>query len=390
MITLKVKQNRIGPVVGFHPWVFSQAITRIPDGLQPGEPVKVTTENEEFLALGYFGSYSQIAVRIWGYDEDETVDGPFFERRIERAYGLRRKYVENSGTDAYRLVNGENDYLPGLIVDKYADYLVVQFHTKGIEAWKEQIIEALQSVLDPKGIYERSDVAVRKIEKLDPNRGLLRGDVPDLITIRENGFSFLVDVKGGQKTGFFLDQRDKRQAFSKYTKDRALLNCFAYTGGFSVYGLAGGAGRVVSVDTSAGALELARENIRINGLDTKKCEFVCEDVKRFLRNEPDRFDALVLDPPAFIKDRHKRNEGIAGYKSINEMALRCLNPEGILVTCSCSAHLSLPDFRYLLSEVGGRTKRPLRFLETFTHGIDHLQLVPYTEGEYLKCFFISA
>jgi 23S rRNA (cytosine1962-C5)-methyltransferase len=389
MITLTVKQNRTGPVMGCHPWVFSHALTTIPEGLRPGEPVKLVSEKGEFLALGYFGSFAQIAVRIWGYDKDETVDDRFFMQRIETAYELRKKYVESDATDAYRLINGENDFLPGLVVDKYAGYLVVQFHTRGMEAWKEQIVSCLERALRPKGIYERSDVAVRKIENLESSTGLLTGTVPDVITIREKGFTFLVDVKRGQKTGFFLDQRDKRHAFLKYTRDRSVLNCFSYTGGFSVYGLAGGARRVTSVDTSEAALDLAKQNIRINGLDVTKCEFVAEDVKHYLRNVNERFDAIVLDPPAFIKDRRKRNEGIAGYRGINEMALRAMTPDGVLVTCSCSAHLSLPDFRFLLSEVGGKLRRPLRFLETYTHGIDHLQLVPFTETEYLKCFFIT-
>lgn len=390
MITLKVKSKRVGPVVGCHPWVFSQAFVSIPDGVQPGEPVKLISEDGSFLALGYFSSYSQITVRLWGYDESENVDKGFFVRRIKKAYSLRKRYVERPDTNAYRVVNGENDLLPGLIVDKYADYLVVQFHTRGIERWKNEIIGGLETTLEPRGIYERSDVSVRKIEMLEERSGLIAGDVPSLITIQENGFTFLVDVQHGQKTGFFLDQRDKRHSFMKYTKDRSVLNCFSYTGGFSVYALAGGARSVVNIDTSASALELAQENVKLNGFDIGKCTFICDDVKRYLKETTEAFNAIVLDPPAFIKDRRKKQEGIAGYKTINERALKALTKNGVFVTCSCSAHLTAADFRYVLSEVGGKLRRPLSILESHTHGIDHPRLLPFTEGDYLKCFILEA
>ncbi len=390
MIELMVKQNRIGPITGFHPWVFSQALTKIPEGIKPGEPVHLKTEKGEFLAAGYFNTYSQITIRIWGYDKTEQIDESFFSRRISRAYETRKKYVENEDTDAFRVINGENDLLPGLIVDKYAEYLVVQFHTAGIEVWKELIVDALHKVLSPKGIYERSDIAARRFDHLDSAQGVLSGDVPDLITIHENGLKFLVDVKGGQKTGFFLDQRDKRKSFQKYAKDVSVLNCFSYTGGFSVYALAGGARKVTSIDSSEPALSLARENVRINGFDQSQCRFVCQDVKSYLRDSQDRFDAIVLDPPAFIKDRRKKKEGMMGYRGINEAALRMLNEDGILLSCSCSNHLSLEEFRFILSEAGGRAKRNLKILESQTHGIDHPQSLPFTEGEYLKCFILSA
>ncbi len=389
MVTLVVKENRAGPVIGRHPWVFSQALVALPDGIPSGEPVRLVSEKGGFLAQGYFNSYSQIAVRLWGYEQGERIETAFFGKRVEQAYRLRKRLVESPSTNAYRLINGENDLLPGLIVDKYGDYLVLQFHTKGIERWKTEIVAALEEKICPMGIYERSDVAVRAIDGLGPREGILSGAVPDVITIAENGLRFLVDVKKGQKTGFFLDQRDKREAFMRYTGGASVLNCFSYTGGFTVYALAGGARRVVSVDTSESALELARSNVELNGMDSAKCAFVCEDVKRYLRRSNESFDAIVLDPPAFIKDRRKKADGVAGYKSINEAALRLLPETGVLVTCSCSAHLSAGDFRYLLSEVGSRVGRPLRILESFTHGIDHVQLVPFLEGQYLKCFILT-
>lgn len=389
MIILKIKKQKTGPVINRHPWIFSKALESLPDKVKPGTPVKLINGGGNYLGSGYFSSYSQIAVRLWGFDENEDVDNDFFVRRILKAYDIRKKYVESRDTDSYRLINGENDFLPGLIVDRYGEYLVIQCHTRGIESWKDAIVHALTEVITPKGIYERSDIPSRRIEGAEYQSGLLYGDVPDLITIKENGFKFLVNIKQGQKTGFYLDQRDKRYALLKYANDRSVLNCFCYTGGFSVYALTGGAKRVTSVDASAPALELARENVKLNNLDPEKCEFISDDVKNYMKEVTgEAFDLIILDPPAFIKDRRKKKEGLAGYRSINEMALRILPSNGILVTCSCSAHLSLLDFRYLLTETGGRARKSLRFLETFTHGIDHAELAPFTEGEYLKCFFV--
>ncbi len=445
---LVVQKQRIGPILGRHPWVFSGALKQIPEGLKSGEAVILVNEEGQFLAQGYFNSYSQIAVRLWSWDEQETVDDKFFEKRINQAYAIRKNFVASKNTDSYRMVHSENDLLPGLIVDKYADYLVLQFHTQGMEVWKDKIVDALKKILKPTGIYERSDVAQRLKRHIvipseavadegslshpsakQPDRdssfdvgmtnktalaGLLYGKVPERIKIIENGFKFWVDVIGGQKTGFFLDQRDKRQALMKYAEDKNVLNCFSYSGGFSVYALGGGAKHVISVDSSQSALELAQENVKLNKLDLKKCEFICGDVKQYLNN-PDliptfsskekesinpllrgegrvrsgssQFDIIILDPPAFVKDRRKVQEGLIGYKKINEASLRLLSPGGVLITASCSAHVTLSDFRYMLSESAGRARQTLQVLETYTHGIDHPELVAFTEGEYLKCIF---
>lgn len=385
---LTVLSKRVGPIYGRHPWVFSGALKYIPEGLASGTPVVLVDEQKKYLASGYFNSYSQIAVRVWGWEEKEEISQEFFERRVRQATELRQKYLAAKGTDSYRLVHGENDLLPGLIVDKYADYLSVQFHNPGIEAWKKEIVAALAAVLKPKGIYERSDVKVRGIEGAAPKTGLLHGTVPERVTMKENGFKFYVDIIGGQKTGFFLDQRDKRFALQKYSAGKKVLNCFSYTGGFSVYALGAGAEKVVSVDASEPALQLAEENVKLNKLPVKKCEFILADVKEYLADRtPGEFDVIVLDPPAFVKDRHKIQEGLHGYRSINQMALSVLPPGGILVTASCSAHVRLEDFRHMLTEAGSRSRRTVQIMETYTQGIDHPALAAYTEGDYLKCFF---
>lgn len=402
MTKLTVQSKRVGPIRGRHPWVFSGALKAIPEGLKSGEEIKLYDDEDHYLASGYFNSYSQIAVRLWSWDEQDKPSYDFFTKRVEEAYELRKRLVESKKTNSYRLINSENDLLPGLIADKYENYLSVQFHNQGISFWKDDIIDALVKVIKPKGIYERSDVGNRAKEsvilseaKQSLATGLLYGKVPEKVEILENGYKFSVDIARGQKTGFFLDQRDKRNALQKYCKGKKVLNCFSYSGGFSVYALGAEAKKVVSVDSSELALEMAEVNIKLNGFSEKKSELVLADVKDYLFGLQEKdpgiseteFDVIILDPPAFVKDRHKIYEGLQGYKKINEAAMRVLPPNGILVTASCSQHVSLVDFRHMLSESAGRAGRTVQILETFTHGIDHPELAAFTEGEYLKCIF---
>lgn len=390
MIKLTINTKRLGPVLARHPWIFSGALKNLPQGLDCGMPVAIFDESDKFIGQGYFNSYSQIAVRLWGFDETEVVDQKFFDNRIKNALEIREQFVLSKNTDACRLVYGENDFLPGLVVDKYGDYLSVQFHNRGIEFWKEQIVSALVKIIKPKGVYERSDMKARGIEGAEKQVGVLFGKVPEKVEIKENGLKFWVDIMTGQKTGFFLDQRDKRLALQKYVKDKKVLNCFSYTGGFSVYAATAGAKKTVSIDASQGAIDLAKENFKLNKLDLKKNEFEVGDVKEFLtRSEvaAEKFDVIILDPPAFIKNRHKIKEGLVGYRKINEAAMRILPQGGILVSASCSSHLSLNDFRHMLANSAGRAGKNLQILETFTHGMDHPELAAYTEGEYLKVIF---
>jgi len=379
MIKLKVNKDRVGPILGRHPWVFSRALTLIPEGLKNGEPIRLVDPTGRFLAMGYFNSYSQMAVRVWGYDENETVDKSFFIKRIEQALSLRKKYLDQKKNNSYRIVNSENDFLPGLVIDKYHNYLSIQFHNSGIQRWQPEIISACEEILQPSGMVIR----------LADKKSITSGVVPDLVEIKENGFKFLVDMTAGQKTGFFLDQRDKRLALQKYVQGQNVLNCFSYTGGFSVYALAAGAKKVVNVDTSEAALEIAKKNIELNGLNIKKCEFICQDVKKYLTADlKNKFSVIILDPPAFIKDRHRIKEGLIGYKKINEAAMRVLPPDGILVSCSCSQHLNLRDFRFAISEAASHAGKSVQILETYLHGIDHPEVISFLEGEYLKCFYL--
>lgn len=388
---LSLRPGREGPVRGKHPWIFSGALKYIPEGLELGDPVSVMASDGSYMGSGYFNSYSQIAVRMWGYTMDEAVDTSFFQRRLEKALRLRVQTLPPQ-TNAFRLVNAECDLLPGLIVDIYDTVAVIQCHTASIARYRDMIVEALQTVLPTlTGIHERSDFRGKSGKVEHRSSGVLWGEVPAIVSILENGLHFLVDVQEGQKTGFFLDQRDKRSALTKYVQDKEVLNCFSYSGGFSLYALAGGASHVTNVDVSEKAMELAKENVTKNGFALDKCTFEVADVKKYLPNvEVGKADIIILDPPAFIKDRHKVDEGKHGYRKINDLAMRLLPEEGILVSCSCSHHISLSEFRMLLSETAGRADRVMQLVETWTHGIDHPELVPYMEGNYLKTLFMRA
>jgi len=386
---LIVKSNRVGPIINGHPWIFSGALKSIPEGLESGAPVFVYGEDSKFLGQGYFNSYSQISVRLWSYDENEAIDEKFFEKRILQALKLRRRFIDEKKTNAYRLINGENDFLPGLVVDKYADYLVVQFHTRGMEKFHKEIVVALKKIIDPKGIYERSSQRAKQVEGAGMVSGLISGEVPDLIKIKENGLLFHVDVKNGQKTGFFLDQRDKRLAVQNASGGKTVLNCFSYTAGFSVYALSGGANKTVSVDVSGEALELAKENVRLNKLNLKKCEFVCADVKDYLKTEKNKYDIVILDPPAFIKDRHKIQEGLKGYRRLNEQGAKVCAESALLITCSCSSHLSMEDFRFVVCQGISVSHRSAQIVGSLTHSCDHPLLPAFTESDYLKCLILD-
>lgn len=393
MVTLKLKKHRHGPAAGFHPWIFSGALAGPSNNLAVGDPVRIANEKGEFLACGYFNAESTIAVKIWGFDPDEEVNQAFFEKRVRHAVGLRQGYIDDGDTTAYRLIHGESDLLPGLIVDKYADYLCIQFHNRGIERWRREILSALIDVASPRGIYERSDSHAGKRDGVPEKRGLLHGTVPELVQIRENGLMFLVDIMEGQKTGFFLDQRDKRKAVMKYAGGADVLNCFSYSGGFSVYALKAGAASIVNVDASEKALDIAKENVRINGFDDVRCAYIRADVKKYLQQASDdkrRFDLVILDPPAFIKEKTGKRQGLAGYRYINERGMKLVAEKGILVTCSCSAFLSGQEFRFLLSASGAKARRPFTIVEEYSHGIDHPALLPFTEGDYLKCIIMNA
>ena len=379
------------PVSNRHPWVFSGAIARIDDGTRDGDIVDVADGRGRFLARGYINRLSQITVRLLTWDESETIDRRWLRRRLERAVQGRRRLLDGTECDAFRLVNAESDGLPGLVVDRYGDYLVVQFLTLGTETLRDEIVDLLQDILAPRGIYNRSDVDVRRREGLPEEAGLLGGDMPpDQMEIAEQGHRFMVDIKGGQKTGFYLDQRDNRRRAIPYLQDaKTVLNAFAYTGAFGVYAAKAGVERVVSVDVSAEALAHAETNMALNVPGPREDEWITGDVFSMLRRFRDEgrtFDCIIMDPPKFAATQGQVQSACRGYKDINLLAMRLLEPGGTLLTFSCSGLVSPDLFQKVLFGASVDAGRDVQILEKLSQAADHPILLAFPESEYLKGF----
>jgi len=381
-----LKKGKEKPVLGFHPWIFSGAIEAVDDFHQAGDLVRVESSQGAYLGTGYLNTKSQIAVRLLSFGE-ESIDQNFFQERILRALKWREEAISKS-TNCYRLIHAEGDGLPGLTVDRYADFLVVQFQTLGIEKFREPIIECLKAIPGIKGIYERSEAFSRRKEGLASQKGMVLGDtVPERIEVQENGFRFWVDIQQGQKTGFFLDQRENRALVGKYSASRDVLNCFGYTGAFSVYVLKNGARSVQMVETSEPALKLCRQNFDLNQLQHKDDSFAQADVFEFLRKDVKQYDLIILDPPAFCKSKHQIQEASRGYKDINLHAIKRLKPDGLLFTASCSSHISADLFQKIIFAAAKDAKRDLQILTKTGHPVDHPTSIYHPEGEYLKGLF---
>ena len=388
MAKVLLKQGREKPVLNRHPWIFSGAIKRIEGEVADGEVVVVADYRARFLAQGYLNRRSQITVRLLTWDEDEVIGRDFWRRQLERAVASRQALADDPSTDAYRLVNAESDLLPGLVLDRYGDYLVVQFLTLGIERWKAELVGLMADLLRPRGIYERSDVEVRKKEGLAQVSGLLHGEEPpDLVEVTENGHRFLVDIKAGHKTGFYLDQRENRQKLARYCRGQEVLNCFAYTGAFAVYAAAAGAGRITNVESSTQALELARRNMALSGFTDRDDEYVEGDVFQVMREYRDRgrtFDLIILDPPKFAYSQHQVQSACRGYKDINLLAMQIIAPGGILFTFSCSGRVSPDLFQKVLFGASLDAGRDVQIIEKLSQASDHPILLSFPESEYLK------
>jgi 23S rRNA (cytosine1962-C5)-methyltransferase len=378
-----LKPQKEKPVIQNHQWIFSGAIGRIEGNPQDGDIVDVFDSKGNFLARGYLNRKSQITVRILTKNEEE-IDESFFQKRILSAINYRKNILNLSEYDAYRLIHDSADLLPGLIVDKYADYLVVQILTLGIEKRKEIIIRILNELLNPEGIYERSDSSVREKEGLSPTSGLVCGqEPPDLMRIKQNSAVMLIDIRKGQKTGAFLDQRENLEIIESYSKDKDVLDCFCYTGSFSVHTAIGGAKTVIGVDMSGKALETAQKNAEINNF-VDICQFVSEDVFKFLENSTSKFDLIILDPPGFAKSESAVMRASRAYKHINMRAIQLLNPDGILVTFSCSHHIDPLLFRKIVFSASVDTGCNLQIIRTLHSAPDHPINIAHPEGEYLK------
>ena len=366
-----------------HPWVYSNEIENIEGSFEPGDIVDVYNFKKRFIGRGYINPKSQITVRIMTRDKNENIDIDFFRKRIRAAWEYRKKVIE---TSCCRVVFGEADFIPALIVDKYGDYLVIQTLALGIDVWKDTIVKVLNEIFEPKGIYERNDVPVRELEGLEQKKGFLSDPFETTVETEENGVKFYVDIANGQKTGYFLDQKENRASIKDIVKDADVLDCFCHTGSFSIHAAHFGAKSVLGIDISESAVEFAKKNATLNGYDDI-CKFEVHntfDVLHEWVKEGRKYDVVILDPPAFTKTRSALNGAIKGYKEINLRAIRLVKPGGFLVTCSCS-HFMYPElFMKVIMDAARDDRKTLRQVEFRTQAKDHPVLVNSNETLYLK------
>lgn len=388
MKSLLLKPGRERTVLQHHPWVFSGAVAQLQGKPDPGETIAVRAPQGDFLAYAAYSPQSRIAARLWTWDPAETVDAEFLRRRLQTALNLRKALVPEAETDALRLVHAESDGLPGLVVDRYADLLVAQFLSAGAERWRDVLLDLLVELTGIERIYERSDVEARTLEGLPEREGPLRGGAPDgPLTIHENGLKFRVDPTRGQKTGFYLDQRRNRARLKELCAGRDVLNCFCYTGAFSLYALAGGARSVLSIDSSAEALTAARENAALNGYADAGVDWMEADVfqaLRKLRDEEHRYDLIILDPPKFASTAAQAERAARGYKDINLSAFRLLRPGGLLLTFSCSGGITAELFQKIAAGAALDAGVHASIVQHLTQGPDHPTALNFPEGSYLK------
>ncbi|HZU87553.1 MAG TPA: class I SAM-dependent rRNA methyltransferase [Anaerolineaceae bacterium] len=382
-----LKSGRERSVNQRHPWIFSGAIERVEGDAETGSTVEVRSASGEALAKAAFSPQSKIQGRVWSFDPHERIDRAFFRQKLVNVLE-RRNTLLAGNTNAVRLVHAESDGLPGLIVDRYADWLVVQVLSAGVELWHDTLVDVLVELTGVKQVFERSDVEVRRLEGLAERKGLLRGEnMPEQIEIVENGLRFWVDLERGQKTGFYIDQRPNRQKLREMAAGKRILNCFSYTGGFTVYALAGGAREVISVDSSAEALEMGRRNVALNGMDVTAGEWIDGDVfqkLRLMRDQAQKFDMIVLDPPKFAPTAAHAEKAARAYKDINLLGFKLLNPGGVLFTFSCSGGISPDLFQKIVASAALDARVDASIIGYLHQGADHPVALNFPEGEYLK------
>ena len=408
MTTVVVKQGREKPLIAGHPWLFSGAIERIEGNPEAGALVQVVTADQRPIGIGYINPRCSIAVRLLtkATEHSETDEQPpfssqqditsysdwiyhFLKKRFAVALTLRQSILPPY-TTAFRLINGEGDFLPGCIVDVYDAYIVCQCLTAGVENFKPILVRVLTEILSPKGIYEKSVGNVRKDEGLSDSSGVLWGEPPPmLVEIQENDCRILVDLIHGQKTGFFLDQRDNRSLVAHIAQGKHVLNGFSYTGAFSVVSAKHGATHVTSVDRSKASLAIAQKNFDINSLPSESMSLLNADMFTYLRDQDDTFDLIILDPPPFIRQRKDKKKGLKGYREINVQALQSLKPRGQLLTFSCSQHVSREDFSQLIRFASAESHHKIRIIKHLEQSMDHPVNAVHPEGSYLKGLWLQ-
>ena len=387
MKKILLKAGREKSLLRRHPWIFSGAIGRVEGAPADGDSVQIHSTHGAFLAHAAYNSQSQITARVWSWQEADTISADFFRTRITRAMEARKALNIAQHSNGMRLIHGESDGLPGLIVDQYGNVLVMQIGSAGAEHWREVCADILQQLCNPACIYERSDSDSRALEGLPERNGVLRGKLPESLTIEEHGLRFAVDVARGQKTGFYLDQRNNRALTGTLAQDRDVLNCFCYSGGFSLYALRGGAKSVLSIDSSEEALQLAQRNAELNKLDAGRTEWQCADVftaLRKLRDQNRKFDLIILDPPKFAPTAAFAEKAARGYKDINLLGFKLLKPGGMLATYSCSGGISDDLFQKIIAGAALDAGVDAQIVYKLHAAADHPVLLSFPEGAYLK------
>jgi 23S rRNA (cytosine1962-C5)-methyltransferase len=387
MIDIILKKGKEKAAILRHPWIFSGALDKIKGSPANGEIVAVWSANQEFLAYGYFNDQSRVALRLMEWDQSVTIDEAWYAQRLEKAIASRADIL-NENTNTCRLVFSEADLLPGLIVDKYADFLSLQILSAGMENAKQTIMNILRSLLNPKGIFDKSDAGARKHENLEPADGLLWGEQPpEFLEVKENGVTYHINIADGQKSGFYCDQRDNREILAAYTKGKTVLDCFCYSGGFTLNSLKAGASHVTSVDSSALAIETLKHNLELNGFPEAMQSSVQSDVNKQLRvfkDENKKFEVVVLDPPKYAPSRSALDRAARAYKDLNRLGMMILEPGGILATFSCSGAVDMETFKQIIAWAALDAGREVQILKQFHQPEDHPIRMSFPEGEYLK------
>ena len=370
-----------------HPWIFASAVAELKGRCRPGDTVEVLSHDGKWLARAAYSPESQIRARVWTFKQDENIDNPFFIRRLQDALRLRRRMISEQSSNAFRWIASESDGLPGVTIDVYANVVVVQLLSAGADKQRDKIVWAIKKLMPHACIYERSDVEVRQKEGLPLLTQSLAGEVPDEVRILEHGVEIIVDVKGGHKTGFYLDQRDNRRRLGELAKDAEVLNCFSYTGTFALHALKGGARHVTNVDVSAPAIALSTQHVRDNQLDEQRIEHVQGDVFTVLRDyhqQQRQFDIVVLDPPKFVDSKASLPRASRGYKDINLYGIHAVRPGGLLFTFSCSGLMPAELFQKIVADAALDAGRTLKIVQRLEQAADHPVLSTFPEGYYLK------
>ena len=388
MVEVILKKGKEKAVLQRHPWLFSGAVERVKGKPVNGNIVKLLNDKGDFMAYGFYNSQSRVALRLLEWDENVEINEDWFRKKVATAVESRSNILEAGKTNTCRLIFSEADYLPGLIVDKYADYLAVQVLTSGIETVMPVIIDELQNLLNPRGIFDKSDASSRAHEGLETINQVLAGEhPPEMVQVLENNITYGINIAEGQKSGFYCDQRDNRLITALHAKGKKVLDCFSYTGGFTLNALQNGASSVTSVDSSALAIETLKQNIALNNLDASKHTAVQSDVNkqlRALRDNDEKFDIVVLDPPKYAPSRSALDKASRAYKDLNRMGMLLLNKGGLLATFSCSGAMDIDTFKQVLAWAALDAGKEVQFIHQFCQPEDHPVRASFPEGEYLK------